>query len=217
MANVLRKELNMRIPKKCGSCGSTNICIDNLKGKDFAWKDFSTIELMKDFNAPVCDNCGEIFFKLGSGKKLDELLEDSLKEKTAFLIAKILSESNLSQKELAAQLAMSEVYLSQLKNKKTGTNVSRSLFNLIKLLANDVGRIHELESKEQVAAWEISTLYPSGVCFDPKYMGGDYSINVSVASGVPISYAVPGVEIRIANTINVLEDQYDDEDEVMAA
>jgi hypothetical protein len=160
----------MRIPKICGSCGSDSVEVKNLKGRDFSWKDFSSIELLEDFKAPTCNKCSELFLPLGSGDRLDILILSSLRKRTSEYINDLLHNTSLNQKELADQLGISEVHLSKLKNMKDTAQISKPLFNLLKLLSVDSSRIGELAQSKPISYNRMNSPYVSRENIEVDYV-----------------------------------------------
>lgn len=168
----------MRIPKICGSCGSKKINIKNLAGRDFPWKDFSAVKLNKEFLAAVCDDCDEIFFQAGSGKELDQLLNESLRETVSEYIIQIITKKGWTQKELSSYLDISEVHLSKLKNGKAG--IGRTLFRFLESVKNDVDRkVNNYGETIDAVLWKgMVTVTTSMANAQPQFgaNGGSYAV-----------------------------------------
>lgn len=116
----------MRKPRICFECGSKQISQSNLKGMKFPWRDHSAIELRDDFYANQCEKCGELFFHAGQTSELDKLLEHSIVTQMQETMQSLKRHHKMSQKDVAAYLKVSVVYMSQILN--GSRTVSASLF-----------------------------------------------------------------------------------------
>lgn len=104
--------------KRCGECGSKNIVLQNIKGASFPYKSFPSVELTKDLELYVCDECKNIIYGPRDVSRLDQAIESTIQEQSKIFIENILEKTNWNQVEMADYLGFSKVYISEVKNCK---------------------------------------------------------------------------------------------------
>ena len=135
----------MRKLKDCPEC---KVSLDkiNLCHSELSWKDFKNVTLNSDYLVTGCSECGEFFLSKGDSKKIDELLEGSIREMTSQFVGRIKKTCKEPQKVIAKRIGLTEVYLSELISKKK--TPSYHIFNYLKVLANHGEVLKDLDSFE---------------------------------------------------------------------
>lgn len=64
----------------CGECGSKNITKQNVIGRLFRWKDFSSIKNTQNLELHVCNDCKNIITRAGDGELIDKAIKTSIIE-----------------------------------------------------------------------------------------------------------------------------------------
>ncbi|MEK2646448.1 type II toxin-antitoxin system MqsA family antitoxin [Bdellovibrio sp. BCCA] len=128
---------------QCPVCGGL-VEKKNIKGKTFQWKWFSEVPVLSNYYLPVCSKCGEMFINPEAARSLDIFLKDSVLSATKEFLRKLKENSKLSQKELADDIGISEVYLSSLIGGKKVPSLS--VFNLIKITAKNTALLDEMKT-----------------------------------------------------------------------
>ena len=134
--------------KKLNFCPECKDSLDeiNLRHFDLSWKDFKKVRLDSDFPVTGCPGCGEFFLTKGDSKKIDMLLEDSIRKITSDFLGRIKKACSQPQKVIARKIGLTEVYFSELiSGKKTP---SYQTFNYLKILANHPETLKELDNFE---------------------------------------------------------------------
>lgn len=125
----------------CGECGSKNITRQNVKGRNFRWKDYSSIKNSQDLDLLVCNSCKNIITKAGESVLIDNAIKASITEQIVLAISKIKSINKCEQQEIARRLGNTPEYLSEVKN---GHSIpSFQFFNFLKTMAMDDRRTFE--------------------------------------------------------------------------
>lgn len=130
----------------CGECGSKNIKKQNVNGRIFRWKDFSSIKNTQDLELLVCDDCQNIITRSGEGQLIDEAIKASISSQVNLAINKIKSINKCEQKEIARRLGVTPEYLSEVKNGKSVP--SFQFFNFLKTIALDERRAFDIANPE---------------------------------------------------------------------
>jgi len=120
---------------RCGECGSKNIKRQNVQGRSFRWKDFSSAHVIKPLELHVCQDCNNIITKAGENKLIDEAIESSITEQVRIAISRIKEDQNCEQKDIAKRLGITPEHLSEIKSGRAMP--SFQLFNFLKTLALD--------------------------------------------------------------------------------
>lgn len=124
-------------PKRCGQCGYKGIKEADVKGKVFPFRDYPAALLVKSLRLAQCQNCGEVMLSVGDTKKLDALLEDSIKLQINQFIDSVMTREKCKQSDVAAHIGVSPEYLSEI---KSGRKLPKfQTFNFLKTLAFEPG------------------------------------------------------------------------------
>ncbi len=120
--------------KRCGNCGKMEMKLTKTLGP-FRWKDFSKVTLVHPIELLKCQSCGEHGIRPGDAKRLDHVIEASIRSYSKEMVETILAREECSQIDLAARAGITPEYLSGL---KTGSRTSGfQTFNILKMLATD--------------------------------------------------------------------------------
>lgn len=145
---------------RCGECGSKDLNRQNVQGKTFRWKDYSSALLTKPLELLVCQKCGNIITKAGEGKLIDDAIVASISEQVRIAIDQIKTAQNCEQKDIAARLGITPEHLSEIKSGRTIP--SFQLFNFLKTLAMD-------KNAYQVAAPEVNVKIDNKVAMSRSF------------------------------------------------
>ena len=126
----------MKIPKRCGNCGSEHLV--ELGAKDqltLPWRDYPSVVLVKPIDGFRCTDCGEFILNASQAKALDTKVTDAIIEQVQSFIAAIIKRESCEQKQIASHIGVSPEYLSEI---KSGRKIPKfQTFNFLKTLALD--------------------------------------------------------------------------------
>ena len=125
----------MRLPKRCGNCGSTELQIRPTLGP-FPWKDYGKISLTSTIELPVCSNCNEVLIPASATRMIDDAVRRTISKRVEQFISEILRrEKSCNQTILANRMGKAPEYLSAI---KSGAKVpSYSTYTFLRVLAKD--------------------------------------------------------------------------------
>ena len=117
--------------RRCRNCGKETMSRQQVLTVN--WKDFRSLELLSPVKLFKCSSCEEVGLSATEAPMIDKAAEITLRQVTAHLIEKVLSEHHCTQSELASRLGITETHLSHL---KTGSKIiGFQTFNFLKTIA----------------------------------------------------------------------------------
>lgn len=66
--------MKVKTKLRCGQCGKREMYMSSLKGRSMPWLNIPSLTLTRDFEAPVCQSCGNWALLPGQAKELDRAL-----------------------------------------------------------------------------------------------------------------------------------------------
>ena len=126
----------MKIPKRCGNCGSENL--EKLTAADavaLPWRDYPSVRLTAPIEGFKCTVCDELILSAAQAKDLDNKIADSVVHQVQTFITAITQREGCEQRQIAVHLGVSPEYLSEI---KSGRKIPKfQTFNFLKTLAMD--------------------------------------------------------------------------------
>lgn len=122
--------------KRCGECGEKTYVKQAIKGQwKKPWKDFPSVFLTKQLELYVCSNCGAYASTAGDTGKIDEAIENSIRDQVSQFLDIIHSKSGLNFETIAQRLGYSPSYISTLRQKNA--TPAFKLWNQLKSISID--------------------------------------------------------------------------------
>lgn len=104
--------------KRCGECGQKAYVTKAIKGQwKRPWKDFPSVFLTKSLDVWVCSACGSYASVAGDAARIDEAVENAIRDQVSQFLNVIHSKSGLSFEIIAQRLGYSPGYISTLRQK----------------------------------------------------------------------------------------------------
>ena len=122
--------------KRCGECGEKAYVKQSIKGQwKKPWKDFPSIFLTKQLELYMCSSCGAYVSGAGDAGKIDEAIENSIRDQVSQFLDIIHSKSGLNFETIAQRLGYSASYISTLRQKNA--TPAFKLWNQLKSISID--------------------------------------------------------------------------------
>jgi hypothetical protein len=104
--------------KRCGECGQKAYVKQSIKGHwKKPWKDFPSVFLTKSLDVWVCSACAAYASVPGDAARIDDAVENSIRDQVSQFLNIIHSKSGFSFEVIAQRLGYSPSYVSTLRQK----------------------------------------------------------------------------------------------------
>lgn len=122
--------------KRCGECGQKAYVKRSIKGQwKKPWKDYPSVFLTKTLEVWVCSSCGHYASAARDAARIDNAVENSIRDQTSQFLDIIHSKSGLTFDVIAQRLGYSASYISTLRQRNA--TPAFKLWNQLKSISTD--------------------------------------------------------------------------------